>query len=460
VKARGDGMTFDEALFQNIRRVGLAVSGGADSTALAHLVAPWCACHNIEARILHVNHGLRGDASDADEKFVAALAWQLGVPCHATRVSLQTGSGVSLEMAGRDARQTFFNEARASHQLDAIVTGHHAGDVAETLLLRLLRGAGATGLSGLRPRSEIDGVTYLRPLLAHTPETLRAWLRENNHTWREDLTNTDDTIPRNLIRNRVLPWLSETFGRDVRAALLRSAEILSEEDAFMEGERPREPHAAHSCGSGGRSPSMLSVASLLPLPRALQRRVVRAMLLEHAPDASGFAIVERVLSLLEKPRWRFNVTGGEIVCDDGALAFRGNRAAPESCALRVPEDATIAEAFWHDVHIQIRRAPGILRETTAIGELPASASFAAAALRGRDITVRAWREGDRIQPFGMTGHRKIQDIFIDAKIPLWRKREIPIFCCGEEIIWLPGYRPAAAFAVVDENDAVRISVFH
>ena len=479
------GLVFDETLFASVKRLGLAVSGGADSVALAHLLIPWCRERGIEAHILHVNHGWRGEASDGDEKFVSALAWQVGVPCHikclAAREDARPPSamfegkllemegerprepkvGISPEMAAREARQNFFAEVCGLCQLDAIATGHNAGDVAETLLLRLLRGAGAGGLGGLRPRSAVNGVNYIRPLLSHTHETLCEWLRARGFEWREDVTNEDNSIPRNLVRNRVLPWLSETFGHDVRVALRRSAEILGEEDALLNEFAAREDaRPPLVCLEGGRPREPLSVASVVALPRALQRRIVRAWLLGQAVEASGFEVVERVLALLEKPRWRFSVVGGEIVCDGGEIEFRG-LAQAEMPVLRlcVPEDEGIVEGLWGNIQIQLRCASGILREVENIGKLPARASLSGAALRGREVVVRAWQDGDRIQPLGMSGHRKVQDIFSDAKIPVWRKREIPVFCCGGEIVWIPGYRPGAAFAVVDERDAAHVSCF-
>jgi len=449
----------NDSLFSGIRRLGLAVSGGADSTALARLVAPWCARHNIEVRVLHVNHGWRGEDSDADEAFTLELARELGIPCHVKHLAKNETRvpGLSPEMAARNARQNFFNESRAAWQLDAIATGHHAGDVAETLLLRLFRGAGASGLAGLRPRVEINGTTYLRPLLSLQPETLREWLRANHHPWREDSTNADNTIPRNLVRNRVLPFLSETLGRDVTRALCQSADILGEEDALLQERR-------HSCLRRMACPtSQTGMSTLLSLPRALQRRAVRDFLLTHAgADAAGFAVVERILALLSKPRWRLAVTGGEIICENETLRFRAfevsNPREPPPVLLRLPDDGATAEAVWNNIRVTLCRAPGIVRERFAVGELPARASFSADALAGRDITIRAWRDGDRIQQLGMAGRRKLQDIFTDAKIPAWRRHEIPVFCCGDEIFWLPGCRPASAFAVVDERGAAHVAL--
>ena len=444
-----NGLTFNTALLNaNIRRLGLAVSGGADSVALAHAVARWCRCHDVCVCVLHVNHGWRGEASDADEAFVRKLAWQLEIPCHVIALNPSEtlcAEGVSPEMAARDARQKFFAGACVAYELDAIATGHQADDVAETLLLRLLRGAGAAGLGGLRSRSEVNGVVYLRPLLSHSHEALCEWLRSRGFEWREDASNADVSIPRNLVRHRVLPWLSETLGRDIRESLQRSAEILGEEDAWLDAQIPEATHP-------------LSVASLLALPHALRRRAVRRMLLQNAgAEASGFEVVERILARIERPRWRFSVRGGEVVCDDGGIAFRRNSETPADVVLRLPEEG-IAEGFWSGLHITLQRGVGIARECGNVGKFPATASFSGAALRGRDLVVRAWHEGDRIQPFGMTGHRKVQDIFCDAKIPVWRKHEIPVLCCGDDVIWIPGYRPAARYTVTDARDVAQICV--
>jgi len=137
-------------------------------------------------------------------------------------------------MRARTARQAFFRVAARQERLDAIATGHTADDVAETLLLRLARGSGATGLSGLRPCHTVAGVNYVRPLLGCTHEELRVWLRRKRQAWREDASNRNERIPRNRLRHTVLPWLERRWSPSIRAMLAQSAAILRDEDALLD----------------------------------------------------------------------------------------------------------------------------------------------------------------------------------------------------------------------------------
>lgn len=426
------------------RRIGLAVSGGADSVALFHLLVPWCHEAGIATHVLHVNHGWRGAASDADEAFVRGLAWQGRAPCHVRRLQRDETHvrGMSPEMAARAARQRFFNEVFRAEKLDAIATAHHAGDVAETLLLRLARGAGAGGLGGLRGCKTVGGVAYLRPLLGASHAELCAWLEAHGFAWREDRTNADNTIPRNLLRNRVLPWLEAEWQPGLRRALARSAAILGDEDAFME-EAAR--HAFETARLPGEE-NALAVAKVAALPPALQRRVIRLMLMKGG-GASGFDKVERVRKGLEGPdaEWRFDIPNGTVACAGGVVKFCGTAGAlppPAPTTLEIPGETT-----WGNLRIRATRGGGLCRENGRAGVFPARCSVSAGFVAGRPVTVRAWRDGDRMQPFGMAGHRKIQDIFTDAKVPVEQRRTIPVFVCGGEIFWLPGYRICAAAAV-------------
>ena len=189
---------------KKIWNIGLAVSGGADSTALAVLMAMLQQEHGFRAVVLHVDHGLRPDSA-ADARFVKRLARELGLPFHGTRVQVVRARGESLEMAARRERLAFFARMVRRLKLDAIATGHHADDVAETFLMRLARGSSAAGLAGLKRISHVNGITFIRPLLDLRDAELRDFLRRRNIAWREDATNTDTSILRNKVRHVVLP---------------------------------------------------------------------------------------------------------------------------------------------------------------------------------------------------------------------------------------------------------------
>ena len=260
-------------LLRGVSRLGLAVSGGADSVALFHLLLPVCRDAGIAATVLHLNHGLRAEAEE-DLRFVKELADSEGAPFFSESANLAslTRDGESLEMAARAARMDFFKRCRDATGLDAIATGHHADDVAETVLLRLARGAGAAGLSGLRPVSRLSSsLVLIRPLLSVSDSALRGWLTGNHQVWREDKTNRDEGIPRNFVRNTLLPHLEQTWVPDLRERLCQSAEALREDDALLEALAQR---AREAISSG----CTLSLAPLRGQPEALQRRILRQWL--------------------------------------------------------------------------------------------------------------------------------------------------------------------------------------
>ena len=208
-------------------RIGLAVSGGADSVALAFLLTKGGKKRNAKERfvILHVDHGLR-PAAKAEYRFVRDLARRLGVGfkgCHAKVVRRR---GESLEMAARRVRLAFFARAVKTLGLDAVATGHHLDDVAETFLMRLKRAS----LAGIRERSEVDGIRFVRPLLGCRDAELKDYLRRYGERWCEDASNADITIERNRVRHVVLPFLVEHLDHRIVEHLGRIAARLAAED--------------------------------------------------------------------------------------------------------------------------------------------------------------------------------------------------------------------------------------
>ena len=334
-------------------RIGLAVSGGADSTALLVLLAGLREQLNFDACVLHVDHGLRPDSAD-DARFVRCLARAFGLPFHATRAHIVRRPRESPEMAARRVRLDFFERMTRRLKLDAIATGHHADDVAETFILRMARGAGPDGLAGLKRISHVGGLTFIRPLLDLRDADLRDFLRREGIAWREDSTNSDLTIPRNKVRHLVLPWLRENLDARITEHLCKSAAILR-------GELQR------------------------PVP---PRRTEEAPV--HAPES-------------------------------GVPSF------------------TLA----------ITPTTGYEIRSQAIGTLPAACEMSRKALAGRTLVVRPWRPGDRIAPTGMTGSRKLQDVYVTAKVPPDVRAVLPVVADAVtgEVLWVPGYRIARAAAV-------------
>ena len=191
-------------------RIGLAVSGGSDSVALAFLLTKGGKKRNAAKRfiILHVDHGIRKESKE-EYRFVRELAGRLGIPFKGTHAKVVKHRGESLEMAARRVRLSFFAKCTKALKLDAIATGHHMDDVAETFLMKLRR----VSLCGIREKSEVNGIRFVRPLLGCRDAELKAYLRKYGEGWREDASNDDVSIERNRIRHEVIPFLEKTLDR-------------------------------------------------------------------------------------------------------------------------------------------------------------------------------------------------------------------------------------------------------
>ena len=199
-------------------RIGLAVSGGSDSVALAFLLTKGGKKKNVAKRfvILHVDHGLRKESKE-EYRFVRALAKRLGVPFKGTHAKVAKRTGESLEMAARRVRLAFFAKCMKELKLDAIATGHHMDDVAETFLMKLRRAS----LCGIREKSEVGVIRFVRPLLGCRDEELKDYLRKYGEEWREDVSNDDTSIERNRVRHEIIPFLEKTLDRHLVEHLFR-----------------------------------------------------------------------------------------------------------------------------------------------------------------------------------------------------------------------------------------------
>lgn len=448
-------------LLRGVSRLGLAVSGGADSVALFHLLVPLCRAEGISVAVLHADHGLR-EESHAEAEFVCALAASHGVPCltEELRLGERRADGNSLEMVARDARLSFFARCCDQAELDAVATGHQADDVAETVLLRLARGAGCAGLSALRPRSPASPAlalaagrpfSLIRPLLPVSARALRAWLTARGFAWCEDASNRSCEIPRNLVRHRLLPQLEAAWGGALRANLCRSADILRSEDALLDDLAERRMKSVCSDGA-------LDLRRLKRLPEALRRRVMRLWLFsQSAAEACGFESVSRLLDLCEEHDGaRLQLPGGSGAIIDGHRLVLADRDPLPLAELPV---SVPGRTQWGSLEILVESSRGIVAEARGIGRYPAACTIGADTLGAGALTVRPRRPGDRIHPTGMAGSKKLQDLFTDAKVPQASRDGIPVFVCGDEVVWVPGCRVSRRFRVPAPNaPSLRLTV--
>ncbi|MBV9769929.1 MAG: tRNA lysidine(34) synthetase TilS, partial [Bryobacterales bacterium] len=253
-------------MFEVGQRVGVAVSGGADSVFLLHALLELAPRWALEISVIHIEHGIRGAASLADAAFVAQLARTLELRFYVRQADVPAIDG-NVEEAARNVRQRFYSELMAAGAVDRVSTGHTRSDQAETVLYRMVRGAGLGGLAGILPVTK-EGL--VRPLLGTDQSQIRAWLRERLIPWQEDETNRDLTYARNRLRHQILPRLREGLNPQLDAALAHLATLARDEEDYWEAELAR-----HLPPSAGAQPVILRALQLTDASPALARRLVR-----------------------------------------------------------------------------------------------------------------------------------------------------------------------------------------
>jgi tRNA(Ile)-lysidine synthase len=439
-------------------RVLVAVSGGSDSVALTHLLVDIAPIVPFTvAGLAHLNHKLRGDDSDADEAFCRDLATALGLPIetqHTDVGAMARVQRVSVEVAARRARYRFL--ARAAERLDAdlVATGHTRDDQAETVLLRLLRGAGATGLAAIPPRRG----PIVRPVLSERREILRAYLAERHVAFRDDATNADQTIPRNWIRHGLLPLLCAHVGGDIVEVLAREAAILRDDATLLDAVADEAARATLELGDGR---AQIQAQDLQALPAALARRVIRRALSHVSPAFQGATHVDRVLEMamsatdgaIDLPGARMELIRGGVVLY--TRERRGRRPATAfRCSLPVPGRVTIAEA---DVLVEAETVVGIDPQLTVNEQVRGDGLSAVvdAVVAAEGLWVRSRKPGDTYRPFGLGRRKKLQDVFVDRKVPRDKRDQVPIIVDScDHIVWVAGFGPSDDARVTESTQSV------
>jgi tRNA(Ile)-lysidine synthase len=289
-----------------------AVSGGGDSVALLHLLAGASRGRELSIGVAHLDHGLRR-GSRADRRWVEGLARELALPLHADRrdVAAKRRKKESPEEAARRVRREFLLEIAESNGYELIATGHNLDDQAETILMRLARGAGATGLSGMSPAGPGP---FVRPLLQLEREELREYLRRRDIGWREDPSNLDLRFDRNKLRRRVLPLLASSLNPRVAHHLVKAARLLREDAEHLDTLARDELEGLSRSDRLGRL--VVDARELAKLAPPIAQRVARFALVRAGVDARRLATrhVEALLDLARGGRGRqIDLPGGVLV---------------------------------------------------------------------------------------------------------------------------------------------------
>jgi tRNA(Ile)-lysidine synthase len=417
-------------------------SGGADSTALLHLMTRVQGECNLRIHAAHLHHGMRPEADD-DVRVCAAVCAQLGVPLHVERVDVPAraqAERISLEEAGRNARYAFFD--RLAHELNAVAVAlaHTRDDQIETILINLLRGTGPRGLCGMPYKRD----RIIRPLLDATRAQTHHYCAAQELPTVFDSTNLDPHQLRRRVRMELIPLLrdlSPAFDRH----LLRLADILENEEAWWE----YEVHSLMECGSYASADAEASLQHskirrefFTRLHPAMQRRILREWLRAHLgtlrlPPYEILEGIRRAALQGKRTSWQLSDTL-RLTTDEAALTLHTKPPAlePYDYPVELETPILIPQAgAW--LEARLLPTPPPTPNTT-----PDCAYLDADAVQGQ-LIVRNARRGDRFQPLGMPAPKKLSDIFVDRKVPRAERGRLPLLCDAAGILWAPGYTIAA-----------------
>jgi len=479
--------------------VVLGVSGGPDSLCMLHLLRDLAGSYQVSLHVGHLHHGIRGQDADDDAAFVAGLCRSWAIPCAVERAdvpALARERGLAIEEAARQARYAFLGSQARAVGARSVAVAHNADDQVETVLMHFLRGAGLAGLRGMRPLAWMDElrlgaegqqppepgerIRLIRPLLQVTRQQIEEYCHDHGLEPRFDRSNLDQTYFRNRLRHELIPFL-EGYNPNVRQVVRRMAEVVAADYSLLRA------CLAEAWPQVVRSESDLAIifdlSALRALPLGLQRSIIREGIhrlrrslrnidLVHVDDAVRLVRKGKVGSVATLPR-RLALTLGydqAVLAEEGFEGPRESRPRVESGPLVVPVPGTVSlpdgdfadigrSRRWRATTWFIQREA--LPEDWAQNRDPYLAFVDASKVQlCCPLVLRQRQEGDWFEPLGLRGRRQsLRDFYINVKIPKRERATVPLLVCGENIVWVVGYRLDARYAITPDTERALVVRF-
>lgn len=459
-------MRVEDQLIKTIRKfrmiekgetVFVAVSGGRDSVTLLHLIHKLGLVWKLRLGILHVNHGLRGKASDADEAFVRGLAKRLAIPIFVDRVNVAEkakSEGLSLEHAGREARYHFFEKMAEAKHAHKIVLGHTQDDQAETVLMRIIGGTGLQGLQAIRPKRRLNGAYLVRPLLEIPRADISAYAKEHALAYREDASNRSLKFLRNRIRLKLLPVLAKSFNPQIKRTLARLPHLLDVDLTFLE--ETSALFYRRLTVQKNENEIVFPKRSFLRLSPSVQYRLLGRAMRSLAEADLDFDHWNSFLELLQTERhFQFQLPRKLLASVSGAsirIRRRLPAALPFSYSVSPGDRLYLPEI---DVTVSCDEAasrPNLVRKSDRSFELLDGGKLSF------PLQIRNRKPGDRFQPLGQSKPLKLKGFLMNKRIPLEDRDRLPLVFSTGVLACVGGVAVSEAFKVsVPTQRFVRLS---
>jgi len=446
-------------------RVIAAVSGGPDSVALLKILSMIADQYDISLVVAHLNHGLRKEESDREEDFVRMVGQNMGIEFISRKVDIAglRKQGKSEEELCRELRYDFLKQAASDYRATKIALGHHLHDQAETVLMNFLRGSGSEGLRGMLPVRE--GM-IIRPLLQITRKEILAFLEKERLSFMMDSSNAQDLYLRNRIRHHLMPLLKDAFNHRVEENLARTADIMRLNDDYMEGEIEG---LLDRWGVFRHDPEKkMPVPEFLKLHEALQYRLIKTLLAwtSKAGKGVGYRHVKAAVDLAKGRRGSgcLDLPGGVLLRREYDLLIfcqKENFKASGIYVVSAP-DSSERQQFFYPVNVPGRvevKEAGMNITFQIVDKMPLSflpgeedrIAYMDYEAMCPPLAIRNINPGDRIQPLGMTGTKKIKSLLIDEKVPRRQRHCLPILVDRQSVLWIAGLRMSQRIGITEKT---------
>ncbi|MCX7879614.1 MAG: tRNA lysidine(34) synthetase TilS [Ignavibacteria bacterium] len=441
-----------EFLLKENSRLVIAVSGGIDSVTLLDSFSKVKENLNLELAIAHLNHRLRGQDSDLDEEFVKELASSYSLPCFCKEVDVRnyaTSNNINIEEAGRILRYEFFVEVANLFGARYIATAHNMNDQAETVLMNIVRGCGLRGLRGIASERLIDRVTLIRPFLWFTRQEIELYARSSSLRWREDSSNLSLDFLRNRIRLKLIPFLEKEFNPEIVQVLNNFTDIARAAYEVVSSETKRiigEHLEFHKNGE-----IKIPIHIFGEIDKYIISEVIENIVVEiFKKKPFSYKNIQAILNLI------YSETGSYLKIRDDLVILkdRGNLTflPKESWNLSEKEILTTknSNVCWENLILEFEEVPIATVELKACPNV----EFFDYDKIADQFVIRNWKKGDKFVPLGLKSFVKLSDFFVNQKIPLHKKRRIPICVSQGEIFWVVGLRISENFKVTNRTKRV------
>ena len=445
----------ENELIQQGDQILVALSGGPDSVCLLHILYELKDKFNLNLGAIHINHMLRGEESEKDEKYIVKLCDELGIKHYVKRINIEyvaKDSNVSLEVAGRNERYKAFEEIRSKYGYNKIAVAHNANDQAETVLMRVMRGTGLEGLTGIKAKRE-DGI--IRPILCLNRQEIEEYCEEKRLNPRIDASNYERIYSRNKVRLDILPYMKENFNKDIIDTLNRMALILSKDNEYIE-EQSKKCYEEYCKYTNDKL--IIKQDLFIKEKEAIVTRVIKRAFKEISNSHQNFEMkhIYDVIDLYNRGTGKSINLTNSIIAENtyGDIIFKKKKNvknAKEETEVSFMKESINEEIEFKNYIIKmevIDKEKGVEFSNNPLIKL-----FDYDKIEGR-IVIRNRKDGDKMKPLGIKGTKKLKDIFINLKVPREERDIIPLICFDDEIAWIVGYKVSESFKITKGTNRV------